>query len=432
MTDGQLLEQFLKHNHPEAFEELVRRHGPMVFGVCQCILMNHHDAEEAFQATFLVLARKARSCVRWNTLAGWLHEVAQRTALNAKRRRAKRHVREQQVAQTPEVSAQENNVWADVVPILDQELSRLPEKYRVAIVLCDLEGQSQKDAAQVLGCPEGTLSSRLTRAREMLRTRLTRCGAAVPTGVLVVAITQRAAWANTPTGLVSLTVQAVRVLSTSSAMTAGFVSPHVAALTEGVLRTMFYAQLKSLAVAISVIVATGLGIGVVYQVAAAQVKPDAKSASGKSNDAQTEQVLQDLQGQWRMVKMNNQGRESPEKTVQDLNSIYTFAGKKIQGQDSTGNEWEGSMKLDLTKSPAEIDIQDVIHPKKGKLPDIMGTFKLEGETLIIHMVFHRNGKGGNGNFVSRPTDLTKTVPGNLGADDVLITLQRQPKKDANK
>src|SRR5579862_622651 len=248
MTDGQLLERFLKHKSPGAFEELVRRHGPMVFGACQRILMNHHDAEEAFQATFLVLARKAKSCLGRHSLAGWLHEVAQRTALNAKRTRTQRQVKERQVQHMPEMMAQGTGVWWNVVPLLDQELSRLPEKYRVPIVLCDLEGQSQKDAARMLGCPEGTLSSRLTRAREMLRTRLVRHGVAVSTGALVIAIAQQAAIASVPTALASSTVQMVNVLSTSTSMTAWIVSPHVAALTEGVMKTMFYAQLKSLAV----------------------------------------------------------------------------------------------------------------------------------------------------------------------------------------
>ena len=271
MTDGQLLERFLHQKPSGAFEDLVRRYGPMVFGVCQRVLNNHHDAEEAFQATFLVLAHKAKSLVSRHSLAGWLHEVALRTALNARRARTQRQMREQQVQQMPEVVAPTAGVWSEVVPYLDQELSRLPEKYRVPIILCDLEGKSGPEAAQQVGCPLGTLSSRLTRAREMLRIRLARHGAAVSTGALVIALSQQAASANVPPELVSSTVQMVHIQFTCTGAVAGTVSPQVATLTDGVIKSMIHAQLKKFIVLASVMIAACLGTGgLVYQMHAAE------------------------------------------------------------------------------------------------------------------------------------------------------------------
>ena len=176
MSDEFLLRQFSAREDQSAFAELVQRHGPMVWGVCLRVLGHHQDAEEAFQATFLVLARKAAAVRQPALLANWLFGVAHRTAINAKKLRAVRQVRERVMEQLPETGIDPTAAWNEISPLIDEELSRLPDAYRAAVVLCDLEGRSQKEAAAQLGCPEGTLSSRLTRARELLRTRLARRG----------------------------------------------------------------------------------------------------------------------------------------------------------------------------------------------------------------------------------------------------------------
>src|SRR5262249_22645957 len=147
---------------------LVRRHAPMVWGVCRRVLGNLHDAEDAFQATFLILVRKAASIASPKLLANWLYGVAHQTALKARATNAKRRVRERQVTHMPEPAANEPDRWNDLQPLLDQELARLPNKYRVAIVLCDLEGKTRKEAAWQLGVPEGTLAARVARGRVML------------------------------------------------------------------------------------------------------------------------------------------------------------------------------------------------------------------------------------------------------------------------
>jgi RNA polymerase sigma factor (sigma-70 family) len=163
LTDGELLGHFLEHQDEAAVTALVHRHGPMVWGVCRRMFRNHHDAEDAFQATFLVLVRKAGSVRQREMVGNWLYGVAHQTAMKARATTGKRRRREQQVMAMPEVQAPEPDAAYELAPFLDQELSRLPDKYRVAIVLCDLEGKTRKEAARQLSLSEGTLAGRLTR-----------------------------------------------------------------------------------------------------------------------------------------------------------------------------------------------------------------------------------------------------------------------------
>jgi RNA polymerase sigma factor (sigma-70 family) len=165
LTDGQLLTLFIEDCDPAAFEALLRRHGPMVMGVCRRLLRNPPDSEDAFQATFLVLVRKAASVVPREMVANWLYGVARTTALRANAVAAKRRKRERQVREMPDPEVVQPDLWHALRPLLDQELSRLPNNYRVAVVLCDLEGKSHKEAARQLGWPQGTLSGRW-RGRE--------------------------------------------------------------------------------------------------------------------------------------------------------------------------------------------------------------------------------------------------------------------------
>src|SRR5689334_1579885 len=167
-TNRQLLEAFLSRREEAAFAALLRRHGPMVLGVCHRVLRNVHDAEDAFQATFLVLARRAASLRLRDAVGGWLHGVACRTALEARARRARLRRREKLVEDMPAVAAGPEDPWEELRHLLDREVHRLPDIYRLAIVLCDLEGRSRRAAAEELGVPEGTLSSRLAAARKRL------------------------------------------------------------------------------------------------------------------------------------------------------------------------------------------------------------------------------------------------------------------------
>src|SRR5262249_51181418 len=155
-----------------AFAALLRRHGPMVLGVCRRLVSNASDAEDAFQATFLVLARKAASVVPRELVGNWLYGVAYRTALKAEALSARRRAVERQVEAVPDPPTSPEQVGRDLRPLLDRELERLPAKYRVPVVLCDLEGRTRREVAGQLGIPEGTLSSRLAAARKLLAGRL--------------------------------------------------------------------------------------------------------------------------------------------------------------------------------------------------------------------------------------------------------------------
>jgi polysaccharide biosynthesis/export protein len=258
-TDGQLLDRFLARREEAAFEALVQRHGPMVLGVCQRVLHNAHDAEDAFQATFLVLVRKAASIVPRERVGNWLYGVAHRTALKARGEAARRRAREQQVKDVPRREPAEE-FWWELRPLLDAELHRLPDNYRAAVVLCDLEGKSRKEAARQLGWAEGTLSGRLARARGLLAKRLARHGLALTAGALAMALTERAR-AMVPATLAVFTVKAALLTAAGQAAAAGVVPAKVAALTEGVLRAMMMTKLKAAAAVVLLLAGIGIGAG---------------------------------------------------------------------------------------------------------------------------------------------------------------------------
>jgi RNA polymerase sigma factor (sigma-70 family) len=196
VSDAQLLERFAAGGDEAAFELLARRHGPMVLGVCRRVLGDPHDAEDAFQAAFLLLARKTASAARSRSVGGWLYTVAHRVALRARARRTARATHERSLHEFPAVAVSgpaAEATWRELRWVIDEELSRLPERYRVPFVLFHLEGRSSAEVARELGCPVGTVESWLTRARQRLRARLTRRGYAPAPGSLV-ALAPQEAW----------------------------------------------------------------------------------------------------------------------------------------------------------------------------------------------------------------------------------------------
>src|SRR5439155_9940271 len=226
-TDAQLLERFAARQEEAAFAALVKRHGPMVLSVCRRVLGNAHDAEDAFQATFLILVRKAGSIRRREALAGWLHEVALRVAMRARASAQRRRRHEQRVPDMPRKDFLATVVWRDLQPVLDDEVQGLPEICREAFVLCYLEGKTYEEAARQLNCRPGTISRRLGRARELLRLRLNRRGLGLPAGVLAAALSQQTAPAAVPAALIASTV------NTALRSAAGAIPARVAALAEG-------------------------------------------------------------------------------------------------------------------------------------------------------------------------------------------------------
>src|SRR5262249_52928044 len=159
LTDGQLLERYVQGREEAVFAALLGRHGPMVWGVCRRVLRSAEDAEDAFQATFLVLVRKAAAVVPREKVGNWLYGVGRQTALYARATAARRRAREKQVTAMPDAASQQQDLWEELQPLLDQELGRLPDKYREVIVLCDLEGKTRKEAARHFHLPEGTVAT---------------------------------------------------------------------------------------------------------------------------------------------------------------------------------------------------------------------------------------------------------------------------------
>ena len=280
-TDGELLERYLGNREDAAFAALVKRHGPMVFGVCRRILRDVHDAEDAFQATFLVLIHKAQSIVPPERVGPWLYGVAYRTALKAKamsnRRRAKQKPLVDLPAKTPHPEAE----W---LALLDKEIkSAFPEKYRAPIVLCDLEGKTRKQAARQLGWPEGTVATRLQHGRALVQKRLARHGLILSTSAATLAWTQ-AVSATVPASLVAATVKSASLFAAGKS--AGLISLKIIALAEGVLKAMVLTKVKAIGVVLVLVSALGLGVGGVTvgsrSIAGAQspgVKPTVSSAA---------------------------------------------------------------------------------------------------------------------------------------------------------
>src|SRR6266852_4409335 len=224
-ADGALLDRFLTDHDEVAFATLLQRHGPLVLSVCRRVLGDGPDAEDAFQATFLVLVRRARSLDRTQPLGPWLFGVAQKIAVRAQSDAARRHAREKQGINMALLDHATEQSWNDLRPVLDEELAKLPEKYRAPLVLCDLQGKTHEQAALELGWPVGSMSRRLSRGRELLRKRLVKRGLTLSAGVLAAALTRATASAAVPTALAMTTTRAALMVAAGQA--AGVASVHV-------------------------------------------------------------------------------------------------------------------------------------------------------------------------------------------------------------
>ena len=377
LTDGQLLTDYVSRRDEAALEALVRRHGPMVWGVCRRVLPDFHDAEDAFQTAFLVFVRKAASIASRELLANWLYGVAHQTALKARATAARRKGRERQVTQMPEPAAAEQDLWRDLQPLLDEELSRLPDKYRAVIVLCDLEGKTRKETARQLGVPEGTVAGWLARARARLAKRLTQRGIAVSGGgAFALLLAQQVASAGVPTSVVSSTINAATLYAAGQAATSGAISAQVTALTEGMLKAMVLTKLKVVSVVLLVVATLSGAAGVIYRTQAAPAPIKEKQPASRPA-AKTD--LDRIQGEWKLEYVEINGR--PQKLEHFKTIRLVIKGDRATLGRNEGHDETGSVKLDPTKQPKEID-QIYRHPA-GHLLTYPGIYKLEGDKLTI-------------------------------------------------
>jgi RNA polymerase sigma factor (sigma-70 family) len=274
LSDGQLLDRFVDRRDEgaeEAFAMLMARHGPMVFGVCRRVLSNSHEAEDAFQTTFLVLARKASTIARRETVANWLYGVALRTAKDARSRTRRRRAREECVSELRVIHAPGEDPAEDLRAILDEELTRLPERFRAPVLLCELESLPRHEAARRLGIPEGTLSSRLARAKTLLRERLTRRGLGLSAALLTASLVREAQAAVVPHALAEMTIRAASLVAAGCSLT-GLVAASVQSLTEEVCKAMFFAKLKGILFGLVTLGAVTTGAIVLAQATPGQVQ----------------------------------------------------------------------------------------------------------------------------------------------------------------
>jgi len=278
LTDAHLLERFTAGGDEDAFAALVRRHAPMVLGVCRRVLHDDHEAEDACQVTFLVLARKAGSVRKRGSAASWLYGVALRVAGKVRTSALRRQAREARAAEAPKPAANAEAMWRELQVLLDEELRRLPESYRAPLVLCYLEGLSQEEAAQQLGWGRIVLKGRLARGKEVLRKRLARRGLALPVGLFIPVLAPEVVRAAVSVSLQESTVQAAGRLA-SNASLQGLVSPQAQSLLEGVLRAMFISKLKIAAgVVLPLLLLVG-GVGLMSSEAAPLADPPHSEAA---------------------------------------------------------------------------------------------------------------------------------------------------------
>ena len=256
-SDGKLLDLFLTDGDESAFTVLVHRHGAMVFGVCQRILSNVQDAEDAFQATFLIVVLKASELKKRQTIGNWLYGVACNTALKARLLRQRRQEKEKTMAKHAEVDMQRKDKRTDVATILDEALRGLPDKYREPIILCDMEGKTRKEAAHQLGWPEGTVAGRLARGRILLANRLKRHGVNLASGSVAMLVSREAVSAQVPASLFGSTIETVQ------AVIANVVD--ISDLAKSVLRDLTCSRIKKcLAYLCAFAVVTFLVVGFTY------------------------------------------------------------------------------------------------------------------------------------------------------------------------
>jgi RNA polymerase sigma factor (sigma-70 family) len=394
LTDRQLLERFATQHDEEGFAQLMERHGRMVLGVCRQILRHEQDAEDAFQATFLVLSRKAGSIRSGEALPNWLFNVANRLARRIRASAQRRQAHEVALVEPPLSEQEPGGNMGDLGPILYEEIGRLPDKYRLPFVLCYLEGKTNEQAAQQLGCPPGTVFSRLARARERLRGRLTRRGLAVTSGVLAASLSSLSeqASAAVPQLLESTTIRAALGFGTGKLGSASLIPARVVNLARWGVWSLSW---RGLQVAGSLLLLAALGGTLLIwflRPRPAEQPVQNGPQGGLAGEANLdiprpgEQPIQNrLQGTWAPILANIEGVPIPGAQAQ-----VTFKDNQM-----TLSGTAGTYQIDAGKNPMQIDWTvggGVVH----------GIIALQGKELTL--CFPQASNGAAGNEPPRPAD----------------------------
>jgi RNA polymerase sigma factor (sigma-70 family) len=389
-TDGALLALYIARRDEAAFAALVRRHGPMVLGVCRRILGNAADIDDVFQATFVVMARKAAVVRPADAVASWLYGVAYRTALEARRAARRRRKHETQAAISPDsalhVDACDQELRHELRLVLDQELNRLPDRLRLPVILCDVEGRTRREVADQLKLPGGTLSNRLTAARAKLAKRLTRRGFGPSAAALAAGLGSPALAVEVPAALLVSTIQAAASVAAGHPTVGSLISSEVAALVQGALHTMFWTRFRK-------IVAVLLVLGVLGGGAAAFLRPAQVARNGadpadpaevRAQAASGDSDLTRLGGTWTVIALEEKGMAQPEGRFKDVKMRLVITGNTVSIKTTTpdGRDVGGTklmmFVLDEKASPKQIDVS-----YDGQT--ILGIYAFEKGTLKLNM-----------------------------------------------
>ena len=404
--DAWLVHQFASRHDEAAFAELMRRFGPLVFGVCRRVLGNEHDAEDAFQATFLVLARRPGAVRQRASVGSWLYGVAYRVARNARRGKARRNVAESRARKCQSEDRTPERVWHDLQRLFDQEVDRLPEPYRTPFVLAHLGGKTNAEIAAVLQCPVGTVESRLTRARERLVAGLSRRGLFLTTGLLATVLGQHAAGTGVPPGLADATRQAALSFAGIKPPGPGAPSARVVGLAQAFLRSVFLAKLR---------VGALLGLVVVIVTAAVLILtsrlsdprggpgvPTPVPLPGQDGDRLAADMAE-LQGSWDVEAWAMGDQLLPGR----YRMIFSGSKAELMSRDENIPAKQLTFHIDPTADPKRID---VTLPEGGTA---LGIYRLAGEQLMICYDL---------DTVSRPRDFEPKP----GRRVMFYTLRREP------
>jgi RNA polymerase sigma factor (sigma-70 family) len=384
-TDAALLERYVNHQDEAAFEAILRRHGPMVYGVCRRVLHNQADAEDAFQATFLVLVQKAASIRSRATVGNWLYGVAHITASKAKAMNRKRRVREHEAApKTCFCDVEQSR--RDAQALLDTQLSLLPENYRVVIVLCDLEGRTIKQAAQQLGWCQGTAATRLARGRALLARRLTKQGLNLSTGMLAAATANGTGTAGLPPLLVRSTLAAAKCWAQRIVVTS-LIPARVSTLTQGVLQSMFLQNLKT-TVGLALLAGLMLGAAMLTSHSSAAdpqiLQPSRPAAAKKDQDN-----LQKDQGNLKETVLALEKRVWDALKTQDRTVFESLVAEDFVGLDISGRHYDKADTLQFVSN---------VHVPEYEMKNTRVILMNETSALVTYDIHYKlNHVGGEAN-----------------------------------